>query len=285
MCLAWALPAACGAPWETELFRGVKIRHSDAISLGRDAQSEALRDLERIRSARPFPKSLPSVPPACSVCGQKDYSDGCPLHWLEVDGRCQAPASYSGFCNQTLPLVGLTGEAKQEVEVICSVCWPCNDSCERDYSLPCPNGYASKTISLGDYGDASGDACVAISETECEYEMSFRDAVEKESFSRRCATSWPCVSTCSASTCPIDWVAIGDGLCVAPRSYKKEGCSLVLEGVLEWSRSKKIDFAKECGVRWRCVDEVEFGAPSKFEVAHRGGGRAPNRVDLVDGPI
>jgi len=289
VCAAWAVSVECGSPWETELLRGVKFRHSDALALGRDAESQALQDLKGIRHARP---STSFAGAACAACSEKDYSDLCPSHWVEVgdDGRCEAPPSYSGFCNDTLSFVGLSGDAKQEVEVACSVCWPCNESCARNYALPCPNGYASKTMNAIEYGDASGDACVAISETECEYEISFRDAAEKASFARRCSTSWPCESTCEfASGCPIDWTAIGEGMCVAPSSYKREGCSLLLEGVFEWPRSKKVEFAKQCGVRWQCASGESVGEADGISMpgaipAH-GGGRSPNRVVVVDGPL
>lgn len=100
---------------------------------------------------------------------------------------------------------------------------PCNDSCDRDYALPCPNGVVTAlrgrvrargraclrayvtlmqairanqvivswvaarplialswclhrffAVSMEEYGDAIGDACVAISDTSCEFEISFR---------------------------------------------------------------------------------------------------------------
>ena len=73
----------------------------------------------------------------------------------------------------------------------------------------------------------------------------------------------------------------------APRFYKKENCSLVLEGVLEWcrsfvawslpivvaraqsfhfrSRSKKIDFAKQCQ---RFCAALAFALPSSLRRIH-----------------
>lgn len=293
VCFVCALPFARGAPWETELLRGVKIRHSDAIALGRDAESQATRDLQELRSARPSAQHMLSAPPSCATCNEKDYSDLCPLHWMEVGGeRCEAPASYVGLCNNTLSLVGLTGDAKQEVEVVCSVCWPCNDSCDRDYALPCPNGYTSKSMSMEEYGDAIGDACVATSDTSCEFEISFRDAAEKESFARRCSTSWPCVSTCAASVCPIDWIEIGDGMCVAPPTYKRAGCGVLLQDTLQWSHAEKLEFAKSCGVRWQCAiggpdSDIEVGnvARSSGSSSAQGGGRAPDHIVVADGPL
>ena len=60
-CVSFAcvLPVACGASWETDLFRGVKIRHSDVIALGRDTESQALRARQRLQSERVCDAPLP----------------------------------------------------------------------------------------------------------------------------------------------------------------------------------------------------------------------------------
>jgi hypothetical protein len=59
VCFVCALPFARGTPWETELLRGVKIRHSDAIALGRDAESQATRARHCQQSERVCDSVLP----------------------------------------------------------------------------------------------------------------------------------------------------------------------------------------------------------------------------------
>ena len=43
LCFVLQILPACGSPWETDLFRGVKLTHGDAISMGRESESKALR--------------------------------------------------------------------------------------------------------------------------------------------------------------------------------------------------------------------------------------------------
>ena len=77
-------------------------------------------------------------------------------------GRCAAPATYAGLCKsqqmfalasgmlatvtyiKSIRIIWWFGVAvveKEEIEVVCKVCWPCE--CERDWEQPCPSGRSS----------------------------------------------------------------------------------------------------------------------------------------------
>lgn len=202
----------------------------------------------------------------CPQCLDKDFSDSCPLGWIfsETDMLCIAPDSYHGLCGRTINALGSTVVDKKEIELSCSVCWPCvaenetdGTSCVRDWAAECPNGYEPADIEWHAYRASTGTRCEVTPTYEgtCEPEAEFAGLQEKRTFSRRCATSWPCVDDCEShhgtSVCPVSWTHIGEGVCVAPDHYKKTGCQLIKK-FSGWSSKMKLQFATQCNVRWGC---------------------------------
>jgi CPW-WPC domain-containing protein len=62
--------------------------------------------------------------PGCSF--GKDYDATCPESWtITGDHTCDPPASYTGFCKQSLDLSLSTEVDKDELEISCKFCWPC----------------------------------------------------------------------------------------------------------------------------------------------------------------
>lgn len=200
----------------------------------------------------------------CPVCVDKDFSEPCPLGWHHLgEGRCSAPTKYTGICNRTQYFIGSTVEEKMEAEFSCSVCWPCKVAadaesiCNRQWHLPCPSGYSPKDIPYNEFGATEGMTCVQdlLHDGPCEYEVSFADDDAKFAFAARCRTSWPCESGCEdiPTNCPIDWIHIGRGSCVAPNSYKTAvpGCAL-LQDFRGWKPKMKREFSVKCQVQWSC---------------------------------
>jgi CPW-WPC domain-containing protein len=161
-----------------------------------------------------------SLANSCPACGDKDFSDACPLGWMGMpDGGCAAPESYAGVCGDKQFFLGASVAAKMEAEVACAICWPCavagkDDSatCKRDWAQPCPNGYTAQTIAHSTFGDAGGVSCGAdfTYEGECEQQVVFNDVAAKQRFAQRCQTSWPCFYTCKGGDCAGEKAMIQD---------------------------------------------------------------------------
>lgn len=256
-CLLCLLVSAASSRWQGTLLRGARWSVEDLQTLAKHLENHAHQVSQN--ESQWFTSDF------CPHCEGKDYSDICPLGWrfTEMEGSCSAPQSYNGLCGRDIVLAGRPAVDKREIELTCSVCWPCrvqtgtgNLSCVRDWERECPNGYTPAGIPWDAYAVAP-TRCVATAlyEGMCEPEVNFAGLHEKQSFSERCATSWPCSDDCSnqsaMSTCPLDWLHIGKGLCVAPDHYRREGCQLV-KSFRGWSSSMKSSFAGQCYVRWGC---------------------------------
>lgn len=256
-CFLSLLLVASSSRWQGALLRGAKWSTEDLETLGAQVvnrvQEVSGNDSEWVTSD------------ACPRCEGKDYSDVCPDGWRfeETDGSCSAPAAYTGLCGRRIVLAGRPAVDKREIELSCAVCWPCrfatgnaDGACARDWDRDCPNGYAPASIPWDSY-KVTPAKCVATAlyEGMCEQEVNFAGTHEKEAFSRRCATSWPCSDECEPnaplSLCPRDWLHIGEGLCVAPDYYRHDGCQLV-QSFRGWSSEKKSSYATQCNVRWGC---------------------------------
>merc|ERR1712050_247755 len=189
----------------------------------------------------------------CRQCSEKDYSEPCPLGWVELaDGICSAPLDYKGDCSKQQGFMGGSAVEKEEVELMCGVCWPCKDdaACVRDWSRPCPFGYAPSVIRYDDFATAAGTSCEAdlTYDGQCEAQISFQSDEDKRSFAQRCKVAWPCKAVCGTnaqSTCPEDWTHAGDGYCVAPAHYKVPTCRL-LQNFRGWTSNMKLEFAQQC---------------------------------------
>merc|ERR1712232_1487326 len=85
---------------------------------------------------------------------------------------------------------GTSAVEKEEIELACGVCWPCDDenACVRNWALPCPNQYSQVETESGAIG------CVADidASSKCESEITFGDEDDKRKFAERCGISWAC---------------------------------------------------------------------------------------------
>lgn len=258
-CFLSLLSLVVASPWHDTLLRGSRLSAEDVSDLAKTVELH-------VRNAASKLALVPTTSDVCPVCSDKDYSEICPNGWRfsETEGTCSAPSSYVGLCSSNLFLFGRPAVDKKEIELTCSVCWPCriqtnvpNSSCTRDWAAECPNGYMPSTMNWDDYGDAL-PKCVAtpLYEGTCENDVVFRDLHEKQLFSERCATTWPCADVCGDNTimgvCPTEWTHIGKRLCVAPNHYKRAGCPLV-KSFRGWSSNMKMSFAEQCDVRWDCT--------------------------------
>lgn len=260
-------PALSG--WGTPLEATAKISDEEREQMSKEVAVTSRRAYAptKARVAK-FLEAEAPLEKACPKCADKDYSDPCPLAWAALaDGRCVAPAGYAGECSEDQSFIGSSAAEKMELEITCGICWPCARGgeseaamCRRDWAQPCPNGYSPQDIPYNEFRDADATTCAAelLYEGECEQQVIFKDVVAKQEFSERCQTSWPCHQTCgdSYAACPDGWESVGDGLCMAPESYKANGCPL-LQGFHGWSNGMKTDFAEKCGVSWPCSTAAE----------------------------
>lgn len=257
--------------WEAPLESTAKISPEEREQMSKNASASSRKAYAPTKGRiAQFLASDSHMKQACPICGDKDYSDPCPLDWTELsDGRCKAPSLYKGDCNKLQTFLGSTVAAKIELELSCAVCWPCTKvgadataACVRDFTKPCPYGYTPQDISYNEFREAAGITCAADAlfyEGECEQQVLFKDLQAKQEFSERCQTSWPCIHTCQGAltACPNGWQPAGDGLCVAPEFYKVDGCPL-LQRFRGWTNAMKIDFAHTCGVDWLCSQNVKM---------------------------
>ena len=72
----------------------------------------------------------------------------------------------------------------------------------------------------------------------------------KEDFAWRCKANYPCVESCKRNfaECPVDWIPVGKGLCVAPQAY--EGPCSPATDFSHFSRTGKAVWANRCGALW-----------------------------------
>jgi len=260
----------CLTGWATSLGNIAKIVPGEREEIGKHAAARAQKAYAPTKSkVQAFLASEAHAEQMCSACDDKDYSDMCPLGWLDElnDGRCKAPATYAGKCSKVQMLLGSSAAEKMELEITCSMCWPCakggeeaGATCVRDWARPCPQGYALQDIPYNEFHEASGMTCMAdlFYEGECEQQVAFNGLSEKQDFAQRCQTSWPCQLKCEAgyATCPGGWQALGNGLCSAPDSYKVIGCPLIAS-FRGWTGAMKSGFAQKCSVNFECAGDTE----------------------------
>merc|ERR1712217_852405 len=157
--------------------KGIKITEADVNSISKAAATQAQKDFSQQSMLGQHLET------GCAQCPGKDYSEPCPSGWEYLsDGTCKASPDYVGVCSAKQSFVEGSVVEKEEVELICGVCWPC--SCERDWAPPCPSGYSL-------IGNATCSADIGY-EGQCEQLVSFKDVHEKMAFAQRCQTSWAC---------------------------------------------------------------------------------------------
>lgn len=210
--IAASLLTAVQCGWASPVEHAAKISPAERQRLSEDIAITAQKASAPIRgSVASSLATEAALANACPACGDKDFSDACPLGWMGMtDGGCAAPDSYTGVCGNKQFFVGASVAAKMEAEVACGICWPCavagkDDSatCIRDWAQPCPNGYTAQPISHDTFGDVGGVSCAAdfTYEGECEQQVVFKDVAAKQRFAERCQTSWPCRYACKGDDC------------------------------------------------------------------------------------
>jgi len=118
--------------------------------------------------------------------------------------------------------------------------------CNRDYSVPCPAGWA-------DVGD--GENCLAPNgyEGSCaESTISFGTTpAEKSAKASECDAAFPCAGGAPedfAAACPASWTQDADGACTAPASY--DGPCVQHKSFVGLARLQKAAWGNSCGVSW-----------------------------------
>lgn len=255
MCALAACELVLAEPdWQGALLKNAKLPAESALVIAKGAAGHAHQAFLAHR-----PQHLDT---GCPRCLGKEYSDPCPLTWLErEDGECVAPRSYGGPCARAQASFGQTAVDKQEAEVACQVCWPCpREAGAPDWGRPCPHGYSAMAIDYDAYASAAGVTCVADMDSQggCEDMAEFSKEEEKREFAQRCSVSWPSGSACEdhiESICPQAWTHIGERICAAPLSYKVAGCDL-LQSFHGWTPQMKYEYARRCHVVWPCEAEA-----------------------------
>lgn len=202
----------CGlSGWESPLESAAKISPQEREQISKNAATASQRAYAPTKGMVAKLLAVEAhMEKECPKCDDKDYSDACPLGWKALpDGRCKAPASYTGMCGDTQTFMGSSVAQKMELETSCEICWPCtrgNDqaaTCIRDWTSPCPQGFTPQEIVHNELQGASGANCVAniFYEGECEQQVVFNDVAAKHEFAERCQTSWPCQQMCQDNSC------------------------------------------------------------------------------------
>ena len=102
------------------------------------------------------------------------------------------------------------------------------DSCERDYSVPCPAGF----VNVGAVKGADEEYCAASPEYDgpCSSEghkLMKMSSKARARWSRTCEANWPC-KTCERDygvACPSGWSTVaGTMKCAAPGERGPAGC-------------------------------------------------------------
>ncbi|EUT78788.1 hypothetical protein PFAG_05365 [Plasmodium falciparum Santa Lucia] len=93
---------------------------------------------------------------------------------------------------------------------------PCLDNCEKDYSSQCPTNWVPE--------DEKYCRPLSIYEGTCllPYDFSNMTNEQKEIWSNKCSSSWPCKEKCKkdySKICPKGWIKESDGVCSAPKNY------------------------------------------------------------------
>jgi len=175
------------------------------------------------------------------------------------------PFNYQGPCSINQTFIGASPLDKQQAELACGVCWPCQDDigCERDWSRPCPYAYTAEGIPFIAFADAGGSVCAADLDYhgDCETFARFVSEKDKHEFAQRCSVTWPCKTSCETeieAICPLDWVHIGEFVCAAPSYYKEDGCN-VLQSFHGWPPTMKSAYASRCRTMWPCQGDMQVG--------------------------
>lgn len=128
-------------------------------------------------------------------------------------------------------------------------------SCNRDYSLPCPEGWTAM-----EDGDCSAPTGY---DGMCPSKMSFAKMTPKEKGvqASKCSTSFPCVGAYAqdySQSCPEGWTNDVGSDCFAPTSYT--GPCVTRKSFVAYGESDKASWAHTCGVAWPSMKHERWTA-------------------------
>jgi CPW-WPC domain-containing protein len=122
------------------------------------------------------------------VCAEgRDY-EACPAGWtLLKDGFCRRASTAPSQCPGLYNFAAMDIVQKQELALVCGLIWNCRESCKRDFSATCPEGW-----------DEISGLCIAPPTYAglCGYSLntSTLDEVQKQIFASKCAVQFPCIA-------------------------------------------------------------------------------------------
>jgi len=127
--------------------------------------------------------------------------------------------------------------------------------CNRDWSQPCPDGWALVGTSV----------CVAPSSYKggCASNQMLGGAstLAKSAFALKCKAPWPCSGSTNCpqghdyEVCPVGWEQIGNGYCRHDGSEPPKCASVFAFGDMQIA--EKQELAKDCDLRWGCRASCE----------------------------
>ncbi|EWC73930.1 hypothetical protein C923_05384 [Plasmodium falciparum UGT5.1] len=130
---------------------------------------------------------------------------------------------------------------------------PCLDNCEKDYSSQCPTNWVPE--------DEKYCRPLSIYEGTCllPYDFSNMTNEQKEIWSNKCSSSWPCKEKCKkdySKICPKGWIKESDGVCSAPKNYN--GPCLSRASLITLDKDMKVAFEKLCKLNFPCLKECKM---------------------------
>lgn len=199
--------------------------------------------------------------PTCTI----DYNLPCPQGWklkTVAEKKLCVGENYTGECNKELDLTGFSRDQKAAVARVCSAPFPCQGPCPQDFSQQCPLGWnedgpTSCKADPNYSGPCSKDVNTSMWSDE-----------EKFAFGVQCGVTWRCKASAGDGrlladchrdyepNCPIKWVEIRPGICVAPPDY--QGTCRREINVAHWGTQAKRNFAESCGTKWPCASSSEL---------------------------
>ncbi|SBT81026.1 CPW-WPC family protein, putative [Plasmodium malariae] len=80
--------------------------------------------------------------PCLNIC-EENFYQSCPYNWLLKDNKCIAPYYYKPpkGCKNSLEIFTFSTFDKYLFSNKCFAPWPCKNSCQQDWTSPCPDGW------------------------------------------------------------------------------------------------------------------------------------------------
>lgn len=135
--------------------------------------------------------------PCMDACpGGRDYSMTCPQGWQdEGTGFCEAPAGFETKCARSYDFAEMDVRMRQELAETCGFHWPCQGSCQQDFSQTCPEDWQEVPMNPG--------MCTAPATYTgiCSFSVNTANmtADQKAAFASKCAARFPCFGSDSSA--------------------------------------------------------------------------------------